>query len=580
MRIRKNAALLSDAEWKRYLNAVVALKHTFPAGSGVSIYDQFVAMHWCVWGLGLGGTGPAAGVDGAHNGPAFLPWHREYLRRYEEALAAVDPQVSLPYWNWGFGTDEETNDLFVDDHMGPRGGIISSGYFASSPTPQNPLGWSIHPDLQAFSATLRRTGTAGPGSLPTADAIIETMEMNTYSSFRPALEGGSGLTATHNSMHNGVHGWVGGDMGRMTSPNDPIFFMHHAQIDRIWAMWQQRHPGVAHYNDADIFVGQGHGPNDNMWPWDAAASTPTSATVATALTMVPTEAMVDVVTPTDVLNTRDLGYLYDGEETQFEFNTTATSVTHQWSTINLNVDYGNAPCALADMQTFAGNNTASVRIQNATADHLQVSVQEEKSRDREVTHVAEAIGYLMGNPGLIYNASGRVIGEIAKLRMGQPGRKQWERVTLRNSYQSPVVIAKISSFNGDQPAQIRLQSTDHDFFELQIEEWAYLDGIHNFEDISFLVLESGSHRMRNGTLLEAGTTSTNHNWKTVNFNSMFTTAPTVLSQCMTRNGTDPVVTRQRNINPGSCDLRLQEEEAKLSGRHVNETVAYIALAQP
>ena len=95
MRVRKNAALLTNDEWTRYLNAVVTLKHTFPAGSSVSIYDQLVAMHLCVWGL-LGGTGPAGGTDGAHNGPAFLPWHREYLRRYEEALAAVDPGVSLP----------------------------------------------------------------------------------------------------------------------------------------------------------------------------------------------------------------------------------------------------------------------------------------------------------------------------------------------------------------------------------------------------------------------------------------------------------------------------------------------------
>ena len=35
-------------------------------------------------------------------------------------------------------------------------------------------------------------------------------------------------------MHDGVHGWMRGDMGVMSSPNDPIFFMHHAQIDRIW----------------------------------------------------------------------------------------------------------------------------------------------------------------------------------------------------------------------------------------------------------------------------------------------------------------------------------------------------------
>ena len=115
-------------------------------------------------------------------------------------------------------------------------------------------------------------------------------------------------------MHNGVHGWVGGDMTAMTSPNDPIFFMHHAQIDRIWAIWQRTHPGVANYNDANIFVGQGHGPSDNMWPWDGGASAPGTPPFppdpAVAATLIPTEAAIDLVTPEDVLETEALGYIY------------------------------------------------------------------------------------------------------------------------------------------------------------------------------------------------------------------------------------------------------------------------------
>ena len=273
MRIRKNAAFLTDDEWTRYLNAVVTLKHTFPAGSSVSIYDQFVAMHLCVWGL-RGGTGPAGGTDGAHGGPAFLPWHREYLRRYEEALVAVDARVSLPFWNWGLGSDAETTSLFQNDRMGPRGATVTSGYFAETATPQNSLGWTIHPDLRPFVSALSRTGTDGVSSLPSEAAVIEALEKSLYSTFRPALEHGSGLSPGDGRMHDGVHIWMDGDMIRMTSPNDPIFFMHHAQIDRIWSIWQRKHPGVANYNDANTSVGQGHGPSDNMWPWDAGASAP------------------------------------------------------------------------------------------------------------------------------------------------------------------------------------------------------------------------------------------------------------------------------------------------------------------
>ena len=139
--------------------------------------------------------------------------------------------------------------------------------------------------------------------------------MNLYSTFRPALEGGTGLSPGHGSMHNGIHGWVGGDMVRMSSPNDPIFFMHHAQIDRIWAIWVRQHPGVANYNDANVSVGQGHGPTDNMWPWDAAASAPGASPFAgpdpaVAAALIPTEAAIDLVTPEEVLETEALGYIY------------------------------------------------------------------------------------------------------------------------------------------------------------------------------------------------------------------------------------------------------------------------------
>ena len=319
MRIRRNAAFLTDDEWTRYCKAVVTLKHTFPGGSSVSIYDQFVAIHVCVWGLRFSTTGLAAFTDGAHDGPGFLPWHREYLRRYEAALTAVDPTVNLPYWNWGLGAETETTDLFHDDRMGPRGGIMTSGYFAEAATVQNSLGWTIHPDLRPFGSALRRTGNAGVGSLPPQASVFEALGKTKFSDFRPALEHGDGLGAGNNAMHDGVHGWMRGDMGVMSSPNDPIFFMHHAQIDRIWAIWQRKHPGVANYNDHNIFVGQGHGPSDNMWPWDAGASAPgalpasfpiPSADPAVAAALVPTEAPIDLVTPEDVLETEVLGYIY------------------------------------------------------------------------------------------------------------------------------------------------------------------------------------------------------------------------------------------------------------------------------
>ncbi|MBO1351164.1 MAG: tyrosinase family protein [Hormoscilla sp. GUM202] len=44
------------------------------------------------------------GLDSAHTLPAFLPWHREYVLRFEDALQEIDPSVTVPYWGWTDGT--------------------------------------------------------------------------------------------------------------------------------------------------------------------------------------------------------------------------------------------------------------------------------------------------------------------------------------------------------------------------------------------------------------------------------------------------------------------------------------------
>ena len=70
-------------------------------------------------------------------------------------------------------------------------------------------------------------------------------------------------------MHNFGHGWVGGHMGHpFTSPNDLIFFMHHCNIDRLWAEWQDNgHAGAPFYPGPQSGEDEGHKLNDAMWPW-------------------------------------------------------------------------------------------------------------------------------------------------------------------------------------------------------------------------------------------------------------------------------------------------------------------------
>lgn len=257
MAIRKSATDLPDNERDLYIDAVQKLKKKFVAGSPTSVYDQFVAVHLGIVALTLvvrnaagdifpgSASGPAQGINGAHNGSAFLPWHREYLRRYEIELQTIHPLVTLPYWDWTDhgGTD---NKLFVDAFMGdrgqavpPNGAPVATGPFKAGPD------WPILEELHIrwpnpfFSSPVVPLGTdlrrqeSNINDLADVGRIKNLLEIKAYSPFRAELEGGQ-------LMHNHGHVWIGGSMLPMTSPNDPIFFMHHAMVDRIWSIWQQQ----------------------------------------------------------------------------------------------------------------------------------------------------------------------------------------------------------------------------------------------------------------------------------------------------------------------------------------------------
>ncbi|GMS82360.1 hypothetical protein PENTCL1PPCAC_4535, partial [Pristionchus entomophagus] len=70
----------------------------------------------------------------AHSGPAFVAWHREYVKRFEIALRLIDPSISLPYWDTtleGALADVKYSILWTDELMGSTmNGAVDVGTFA------------------------------------------------------------------------------------------------------------------------------------------------------------------------------------------------------------------------------------------------------------------------------------------------------------------------------------------------------------------------------------------------------------------------------------------------------------------
>ncbi|MER6565991.1 tyrosinase family protein [Streptomyces sp. NPDC001093] len=235
MTVRKNQATLTADEKKRFVSAVLELKRN-------GRYDEFVRTH-NAFIMSDTDTGERTG----HRSPSFLPWHRRFLLDFEQALQSVDPSVALPYWDWS--TDRTVRaSLWAPDFLGGTGrstdGRVMDGPFAGS-TGNWPM--TIRVDGRTF---LRRSLGTAVRELPTPAEVesvlsIPAYDMAPYNSasdgFRNNLEGWRGV-----NLHNRVHVWVGGQMGTGVSPNDPVFWLHHAYVDKLWAEWQRRHPDAGY----------------------------------------------------------------------------------------------------------------------------------------------------------------------------------------------------------------------------------------------------------------------------------------------------------------------------------------------
>lgn len=167
----------------------------------------------------------------AHGRPIFLPWHRAYLYFFELTLRDHQPDLTLPWWDW-------TADR-----------AIPPAYDAQQVSGQpNPL-YSAKVDPVAIAqgkkagdvkgpVTVRFPGQPGSPPLPTAADVNAVLALGSFLDFTHQLE----------QLHNNVHVWVGGQDGHMGdipfAAFDPIFWAHHAMIDRIWRLWQLAHPQV------------------------------------------------------------------------------------------------------------------------------------------------------------------------------------------------------------------------------------------------------------------------------------------------------------------------------------------------
>jgi Common central domain of tyrosinase/von Willebrand factor type A domain len=381
MNIRKNIYSLSDSQLQDLKDALNAVKAD-------GTYDTFIERHHHAMSTATPWGGEATDEDirnVAHRGPAFLPWHRYFCRELELALQAKRPNCTLPYWDWAadaanplgaalWNTNAAQRIYIGGDGTGP-GGTVDTGPFANWTALIEGMGGSLVPRPGGI---IRELGdeTFGNPDFPTSQQVTDAVQtmtvydtspwrMGSTNSFRNRLEGWLALGGESSSqLHNRVHMWVGGDMGPGTSPNDPVFFLHHCNVDRLWALWQYAHPASPYAPASGGPVG--HNLNDVMQHLTTASASP-AASIDYRRTMgfiYDTDPpLVDLMTP--VVSFQDVPTL----ETSWR---AAVFHVRAGSTVHLDIVPGSGPSAPYSVTALGSSVTHIPPVDSAPYDSVRV----------------------------------------------------------------------------------------------------------------------------------------------------------------------------------------------------------------
>ncbi|TEB19459.1 Di-copper centre-containing protein [Coprinellus micaceus] len=225
----------------------------------ITRYEEFVVSHTAVG-------------DAIHGVGQFLPWHRHFVFLYETALREeCGYQGPFPFWDWprdadgikplkesplfdpvtGFGPDGTPGTFTMLPNSDPHvpgsnaflppftslpWGCVTSGPFAN-------LTLHLGPGrTQNFDHCLTRAIQESLRDLLKTSNINKILAQKDYDSFWNSLDGRPFKVEW--ALHEGGHVGINGDMTNYyTSPNEPLFYLHHSGLDRLWWKWQHGRPG-------------------------------------------------------------------------------------------------------------------------------------------------------------------------------------------------------------------------------------------------------------------------------------------------------------------------------------------------
>ncbi|KAK4209636.1 tyrosinase-like protein [Rhypophila decipiens] len=274
LEIRQEWRTLSKAQRRNFIAATECLQKkpsVLPAGvapGSKSIFDDFVFVHMR--------QTPTIHLTGN-----FLTWHRWYLHTYEAKLRECGYNGNLPYWEWGFdvnsprdspvfdGSDTSLGsdgaaiphqgiqivmpftDLPIPFAPGTGGGCVFKGPFKNMTVHLGPVNLPLYGSANttgqenpALDNPRCLTRDLNPDVAKRVNSFRNTtrliLDHDNVGSFQGHMSGDPRYVSGQVGIHGGGHFIMGGNPGSdpFVAPGDPAFYLHHAQLDRVFWIWQ------------------------------------------------------------------------------------------------------------------------------------------------------------------------------------------------------------------------------------------------------------------------------------------------------------------------------------------------------
>jgi hypothetical protein len=214
MRERKNAAQMTSTEVDQFTSAIESLINDYDTwGDLAQIHSKMRSYTMHGMYMVAPGMKQARIIELAKAGKMrFLSWHRKFLLVLEQMIQdLLHVEIGIPYVRWADGQVP----AWVDNYKP----VIPRDQFQSY-APQ-------------FDGQIRRWNSARPGFFVDGGELATIMFHMDYEDFTGDLE----------DAHNRGHNWYGPVMAEIPiAPLDPIFWLHHSEVDRLWSIWQLSHP--------------------------------------------------------------------------------------------------------------------------------------------------------------------------------------------------------------------------------------------------------------------------------------------------------------------------------------------------